>query len=80
MIENPTSFKLTREQVETAWQYAYHFFFDFARPFPWHLVRMWDDYNTRPLENVLGPEGLEQYADTFGRLMGKPFDWTVPGE
>ncbi len=49
MLANPEGFKLTRQQVESAWQYAYRFFFEYPRPFPWHLVRAWKDYKTRPL-------------------------------
>ncbi len=80
IIEKPENFRLSREQVETAWQYAYHFFFDFARPFPWHLVRMWEDYKVRPLESVLSGEGLATYADTFRCLRGEPIDWTVTSD
>jgi len=80
IIEKPENFRLSRQQVETAWQYAYHFFFDFARPFPWHLVRMWEDYKIRPLENVLQDDGMALYGDTLRYFKGEPIDWTVIGE
>jgi hypothetical protein len=35
---NPTSERLTPEQVEKAWLYAYLFFFEFSLPFPWHIL------------------------------------------
>jgi hypothetical protein len=75
ILEHPGSYRLNRPEIERAWQYAYRFFFEFPRPFPWHLVRMWEDYKTRPLRSVLSPEGLEQYRSTFCYLIGEPIDW-----
>ncbi|HEY3344609.1 MAG TPA: hypothetical protein VGJ97_06765 [Anaerolineaceae bacterium] len=75
VIAKPSSFRLSHQQMERAWEYAYRFFFDFPRPFPWHLVRMWEDYQAHPLEAVLSPEGLEQYGATFRYLTGEPLDW-----
>ncbi|MEA4907858.1 MAG: hypothetical protein VB089_09560 [Anaerolineaceae bacterium] len=75
LLENPESHRLERSQVERAWQYAYRFFFEFPRPFPWHLVRMWDDYKNRDLQAVLSPEGLATYDSTFRYLVGEPLDW-----
>jgi len=77
MLETPSAFRLTRAQVESAWQYAYSFFFEYPRPFPWHLVRMWDDYKARPLTEVLSEEGREQYQKTFRYLVGEPLDWNA---
>jgi hypothetical protein len=75
ILAKPEAFRLTRTQVESAWEYAYRFFFEYPRPFPWHLVRVWDDYKTRPLSSVCGPEGEEQYGATFRYLVGDPIDW-----
>jgi hypothetical protein len=75
MLANPGAFRLTRSQVESAWEYAYRFFFEYPRPFPWHLVRLWDDYHARPLKAVLGEEGRQQFGDTFRYLLGEPIDW-----
>ena len=75
VLENPQAHRLSRAQVGRAWEYAYRFFFEFPRPFPWHLVRMWEDYKTRSLADVLSPQGLEQYGDTFRYLTGEPLDW-----
>lgn len=77
ILENPPAFRLTREQVERSWQYAYRFFFDFPRPFPWHLVRVWEDYKTRPLATVLSEEGKSHYGATFRYLVGEPLDWNT---
>ena len=54
---------------------AYRFFFEYPRPFPWRLMNFWDDLETWPLEKVLSEEGLAQFGDTFGFLVGKPFTW-----
>lgn len=75
MLLNPEAFKLSRQQVESAWEYAYRFFFEYPRPFPWHLVRVWEDYKARPLNAVLSEEGREQYGETFRYLIGEPVDW-----
>ncbi len=75
ILAKPSGFRLSRAQVESAWEYAYRFFFEYPRPFPWHLVRVWDDYKNRPLAQVCGPEGLEQYGDTFKYLVGVPINW-----
>ena len=75
MLAKPESYKLSRSQVESAWEYAYRFFFEYARPFPWHLVRVWEDYKARPLSAVLSEEGLQQYGDTFRYLLGETVDW-----
>ncbi len=76
MLDAPKSYQLNHSQIERALQYIYGFFFDFPRPFPWHLVRMWEDYKSRPLSTVLSPEGKAQWANTFRYLAGEPIDWT----
>ena len=41
---------LDPEQVETAWNYAYRFFFEFPLDFPWRLMHFWKDVEVWPLE------------------------------
>jgi hypothetical protein len=41
--------RLTEQQVESAWNYAYRFFFDFPIDFPWRLMHFWKDYEIWPL-------------------------------
>jgi hypothetical protein len=77
MLENPSSFRLSKEKIDLAWKYAYHFFFDFPKPFPWHLVRMWEDYKLHDFNDVFSPKGLEVYKESFENLIGKPIRWTV---
>ena len=70
--------RLTEEQIAKAWNYAYRFFFEYPRPFPWRLMNFWDDLDVWPVEKVLGQEGMTQFEDTFKFLVGEPFTWTSP--
>jgi hypothetical protein len=75
ILKSPKKYRLSQARIDLAWRYAYYFFFEFPRPFPWHLVKVWDDYHERPLSQVLGPEGLEKYSKTFDYLVGDKLDW-----
>ena len=66
---------LTEEQTAKAWNYAYRFFFEYPRPFPWRLMNFWDDLEVWPVEKVLSEEGMSQFEDTFKFLVGGPFTW-----
>ena len=70
--------RLTEAQIAKAWNYAYRFFFEYPRPFPWRLMNFWDDLEVWPVEKVLGEEGMMQFGDTFKFLVGEPFTWTSP--
>ena len=74
-INSIDSIRPQEEQVQRAWRYAYSFFFDYPRLFPWHLWYFWDDVAERPLSEVLSEAGMARYADTFDYLVGKPVDW-----
>jgi len=67
--------QLTEKQTEFAWNYAYRFFFEYPRPFPWRLMNFWDDLEVWPLEKVLSDEGMAQFKDTFDFLVNEPFTW-----
>jgi hypothetical protein len=67
--------RLTEEQIARAWNYAYRFFFEYPRPFPWRLMNFWDDLEVWPVEKVLSEEGVTQFGDTFRFLVGEPFTW-----
>ncbi len=67
--------QLNEKQTEFAWNYAYRFFFEYPRPFPWRLMNFWDDLEVWPLEKVLSEEGLAQFKDTFDFLVNEPFMW-----
>lgn len=67
--------QMNEKQTEFAWNYAYRFFFEYPRPFPWRLMNFWDDLEVWTLEKVLSEEGMAQFKDTFGFLVGEPFTW-----
>jgi hypothetical protein len=67
--------RLTEEQTARAWNYAYRFFFEYPRPFPWRLMNFWDDLEVWSVEKVLSKEGMAQFGDTFKFLVGEPFTW-----
>ena len=67
--------QMTEKQIEFAWNYAYRFFFEYPRPFPWRLMNFWDDLAEHPLESVLSEEGKAQFKDTFDFLVGESFSW-----
>lgn len=67
--------RLTREQVEQAWNYAYRFFFEYPHPFPWHLVHFWKDLETWPVSRLLSDEGLSMYGQTLNYMVGDPIHW-----
>jgi len=75
LLEDLKTARLTQEQVERSWRYAYLFFFEFPKPFPWHMLDKREDIKTRPLAFVLGHEGSKRYGETFEYLTGKPLAW-----
>lgn len=79
MLENVLAdlpaYRLTEEKIARAWNYAYRFFFEYPRPFPWRLMNFWEDLEVWPVEKVLSQEGMAQFGDTFRFLVGEPFEW-----
>ncbi|MHC1740419.1 MAG: hypothetical protein AB9897_04840 [Anaerolineaceae bacterium] len=75
VLAEPKSHRLPKEKIEMAWKYAYHFFFTFPRPFPWH-IKVWQDFDSHSMKQVFSAEGRKKYADTFRQLVGEPIDWT----
>ncbi len=66
---------LTNRQIETAWEYAYRFFFEYPLPFPWRLMHFWKDYEVWNLARVLSNEGKTEFGKTFGFLAGEPLEY-----
>jgi hypothetical protein len=75
VLENPQEYRLSEEQINLAWAYAYRFFYDYPRPYPWHLVYLWEDYAKRPLGEVVKSKEWKQYKPAFDYLAGEPLDW-----
>jgi hypothetical protein len=67
--------RLNQEQVETAWNYAYRFFFEFPLDFPWRLMHFWKDVEIWPLKRVLSDEGRREFGQTFNYLAGEKRKW-----
>ena len=66
---------LTTTQIETAWEYAYRFFFEYPLVFPWRLMHFWKDMDVWPMGRVLSDEGQKEFCKTFSYLAGEPINW-----
>ena len=69
---DPAPLRPAAEQVELARRYAYHFFFTYPRPYPWHILFFQDDLDRWPLDAVLAHEG---FSETLGNFVGVRMDW-----
>jgi hypothetical protein len=76
LLCNIKKHRLTKSQVESAWRYAYYFFFDFPRPFPWHLWRLKEDYTAYPLKYVVSKAGRQKFGTALEYFAGTPIEWT----
>ena len=74
VLAAPGLYRLPREQVEQAWNYAYRFFFEYPHPFPWHLVHFWKDLETCPPALLLGDNGT-RYRQTINYMVGETIRW-----
>lgn len=74
-LANREAHRLSRQQVDLAWNYAYRFFFEYPQPFPWHLLYFWEEQIEWSLERVLSGEGQALFGDTFAYLTGEPINW-----
>jgi hypothetical protein len=77
VVADRQAFRLSRPQVEQAWQYAYRFFFEYPLPFPWHLLHFWKELENWPLRRVLSPEGQAKFGAAFRALAGEARDWKM---
>jgi len=66
---------LTKAQIETAWKYAYRFFFEYPLAFPWRLMHFWKDMEVSPMAQVLSAEGQKEWGKTFDYLAGEKIIW-----
>ena len=66
--------RLTIQQVETAWNYAYFYFREFIYPFPWHIEKIGKDLKRDPMVYVLSQAGQAEFGRTFQFLAGTPLD------
>lgn len=75
VIRDLPGHRLNTEQVEAARNYAYAYFREYPRPFPWHIEHLWSGLDKRPLSFVLGNEGRKEYEATLQQMTGEPMDW-----
>ncbi len=75
VIADPQKYAPSRENVESAWTYAYRFFFEYPQPYPWHVQHFWDDEAKWSIEKVMSKEGLQKFGKTFGYLAGEGMAW-----
>jgi hypothetical protein len=66
------SHRLTKEQIETAQNYSYYYFFEYPYVFPWHIEKIGKDFDRDPVRYVLSPEGQAEFQRTFQLLAGAP--------
>ena len=66
--------RLNMEQEERAWNYAYFYFQEYPRPFPWHVEKISKDLERDPMSYVLSQEGRAEFEQTFQQLAGAPLD------
>jgi hypothetical protein len=72
ILKDSRAFRLSPAQVEQAWNYAYIFFKEYPRPFPWHVEKIGRDLDRDSLAYVLSPEGQSEFRRTFQQLAGAP--------
>lgn len=77
ILSNPKKARLREEQVKNAWAYAYRFFFNFPRPFPWHIHFLRNDYAQNPIKKVFSRSGRKNFEQTFKYLVNEPMNWDV---
>ncbi|HWS23698.1 MAG TPA: hypothetical protein VN226_04620 [Anaerolineales bacterium] len=67
--------RLSEKQIELAWRYGYLFFFAYPKPFPWRLMKFWEDLKEWDLTRLLSDDGEKTFGNIFDHLAGKPLDW-----
>jgi hypothetical protein len=66
--------RLTAQQIEAAWNYAYYYFHEYPHPFPWHVEKIGKDLRRDSMAYVLSQAGLAEFGQTFQHLAGAPLD------
>lgn len=68
IISSSKESALEQSKVNTAWKYAYLFFFKYPKPYPWHLSAKGLDFVEYPLKYVLSRDGQKHFGATFEQL------------
>jgi hypothetical protein len=67
--------RLTPEQLERAWNFAYTFYCEYPQPFPWHIEKLGTHLDNSPLSYVLGPKGQAEFGPALREFAGGPLSW-----
>lgn len=70
VVKKPGDYRLTQGQIDRAWHYAYLFFFEYPKRFPWHLIDFWQDMQVRPFDQVIGSNALRRYQEALEMMTG----------
>jgi hypothetical protein len=73
-LKDLRGYRLTSRQIERALNYAYFYFREYPRPFPWHIEKIDKDLKRDPMSYVLSREGQDEFEKTFQQLAGAPLD------
>lgn len=74
ILDKPAQYRLSKEKINLAWKYAYHFFYTYPLPFPWHM-KFWGEYDTHKISQVLNSTLKKKYDPSFKYLVGEPLNW-----
>ena len=77
ILADASASRLDDDQIDTAWRYAYRFFFNYPFWFPWHLIHFWEDIENRSISQVL-TESKSKVQRSIDALVGSPIQWTEP--
>ncbi len=75
LIADPARHRPDEARVRLAWKYAYHFFFDYPRPYPWHHVYRGEDFQRWSIADSLA---RDDFRATFEAFVGHPLPWETP--
>ena len=77
VVEKPEDYRLTQNQIDRAWHYAYVFFFEYPKRFPWHLINFWQDIELKPFEEVTLPSSLINYREALEEMTGSSIGFDI---
>ncbi len=75
LLDMPPAQDEIESRIAVARRYAYRFFFEYALPFPWHIVYFWEDQEATPFADVVADAGRRHYHATLQALHGEPIRW-----
>ncbi len=74
-VNGTNAFSMDADRSRLAWRYAYRFFFEFALPFPWHIVHFMSDIQACPIAQVCSEEGRRRYRKALEVFSGEPLEY-----